>query len=159
MQLRQQVQLCLSQVPCQRKPALRRTDDPSFLLMTDLCRIASKEAVEDFLHRLCDLGWSVKSAEGWLLLDHPIPQPELALPPVFPGEWGCCLQLLSQHPSEDAPPVLLRQLVKAAEMGNDKVEKLCRDWHSHFAALLRQHQPLPAGLLPYLCAAMKEDRP
>lgn len=155
--LRQEVQSCLARISCQRKPALRRTDDPAFLLMTDLPQAASPESVSAFSADLRLRGWTVQETPGWLLLDCPIPPPAHTLPSIFPGEAGCCLWLLCQHPGHGAPPEMIRALAKAAECGPTGVERLCKAWHRQFAALLRQHQALPGGLLPYLCTAIKED--
>lgn len=157
--LRRQVQACLASVPCRRRPALRRTDNPAFLLMTDLPQAASPQDVAAFAEGLRHLGWTVEEAPGWLLLDCPIPAPACPPPESYPGEAGCCAWLLQQHPGGDAPPDMLRALVKAAECGAPQVEQLCKAWHAQLAAMLRQHQPLPGGLLPYLFAAMKEAQP
>lgn len=154
--LRRQVQARLASVPCRRRPALRRTDDPGFLLMTDLPQAASPQDVAAFAQALRHLGWKVEEAPGWLLLDGPIPVPACPAPTSYPGEAGCCAWLLQQHPGGDAPPDMLRALVKAAEQGAPHVERLCSGWHGQLAAMLRRHQPLPGGLLPYLLAAMKE---
>lgn len=155
--LRKEVQAHLAQVPCLRRPALRRTDDPHFLLMTDLPMAAPPQAVAAFAAALRASGWVVQESSGWLLLDCPIPRPTCPLPTAYPGEIGCCLWLLRQHPGGDAPPEMLRALAKAAECGLPQVERLCKAWHGQFAALLRQHQGLPSGLLPYLCAVVKEE--
>lgn len=155
--LRRQVQAHLAKVPAQRKPALRRTDEPDALLTTDLPRIAGPEALAAFTAALEENGWRVRQAPGWLLLDHDVPVPAVEWPQDYPGEWGCCLWLLRQHPEGGAPAEMIRALVKAAEMGPDKVERLCRQWHGEFAACLREHRPLPGGVAPYLCAAMKEE--
>lgn len=155
--LRRAMQAHLAAVPAQRKPALRRTDDPDALLMTDLPRIVPPEAVDAFISAVEAEGWRVRQEPGWMLLDHPVPAPEMVWPEAYPGEWGCCLWLLRQHPGNDAPPAYIRALVKAAEQGQDKVERLCKQWHGEFAALLRERQVLPGGLAPYLAAAMKED--
>lgn len=154
--LRREVQACLACVPCQRKPALRRTDDPAFLLMTDLPQAASPESVAAFTADVRQRGWTVQEIPGWLLLDCPILPPDCPLPATFHGELGCCLWLLRQHPGDTAPPEMIRALVKAAEQSPGHVERLCRAWHGQFAKLLRQHQPLPGGLLPYLCFLTKE---
>lgn len=155
--LRRQVQACLASVPCRRRPALRRTDNPDFLLMTDLPQAASTQDVAAFAEGMRRLGWTVAEIPSWLLLDCPIPAPLCRVPDSYPGETGCCLWILRQHPGGDAPPDMLRALVKAAEQGAPQVEKLCSAWHGQLAAMLRRHQPLPGGLLPYLCAALKEE--
>lgn len=155
--LRREVQALLASVSSQRKPALRRTDDPGALLATDLPGIAQPEAVEAFAAELEAWGWRAWQRDGWLLLDRPVPVPEWAWPEAYPGEWGCCLWLLRLHPGQEAPAGHIRALVKAQEQGREQVERLCRAWHGEFALLLRQHQPLPGGLAPYLCAAMKEE--
>jgi len=155
--LRHQVREHLEALPAQRKPALRRTDDPGALLMTDLPRIAGPEEVAAFIAALEKEGWRAWQEPGWLLLDHDVPVPDRPWPDAFPGEWGCCLRLLRAHPGKDAPREYIRALVKAAEQGNDKVERLCKAWHGEFAARMREHQPLPGGLVPYLLAAMKEE--
>lgn len=155
--LRQEVQACLSTIRCQRKPALRRTDDPDYLLMTDLPQAAMPESVAAFAAALQLRGWAVQEMPGWLLLDHPLPAPAYTLPTDYPGELGCCMWLLRQHPGSAAPPEMLRALAKAAEQGSAQVERLCTAWHRQFAAQLRRHQPLPGGLFPYLCALNKES--
>lgn len=155
--LRRAVQAQLTKVPAQRKPALRRTDDPRALLMCDLPRIASGEAVASFIAALEAEGWRVWQEAGWLLLDHAVPAPEMVWPEDYPGESGCCLWLLRQHPGDGAPEDYIRALVKAAEMGRQRVEWLCGQWHGAFAARLRERQPLPGGLAPYLAKVMKEE--
>lgn len=155
--LRREVQACLCAIPCQRKPALRRTDDPDFLLMTDLPQAAVPESVAAFTAALQPRGWTVRETSGWLLLDRPLPIPAYTLPADYPGEYGCCVWLLRQHPGNAAPPEMLRALAKASEQGSAQVERLCAAWHRQFAAQLRRHQPLPGGLLPYLCALNKES--
>lgn len=155
--LRREVQAKLMSVPASRKPALRRSEDPGALLATDLPGIAKPEAVAAFVAAMEAEGWHVWQKDGWLLLDHAVPMPEWGWPEVYPGEWGCCMWLLRQHLGTEAPAGHIRALVKAAEQGNDKVERLCRAWHEEFAVLLRAHQPLPGGLAPYLRAAMKEE--
>lgn len=155
--LRLQVQQHLAAVPVQRKPALRRTDDAAFLLMTDLPRAASPQAAAAFADELRQSGWTVQETTGWLLLDYPVHPPACPIPSAVHGEASCCLWLLRQHPGSEAPAEMVRALAKAAECGIPHVERLCKAWHAQFATLLRQHQPLPGGLLPYLCAALKED--
>lgn len=155
--LRQAVQRHLANVETQRKPALRRTDDPGALLMCDLPRIADAEAIAAFVQAMEADGWRVWEVPSWLLLDHDVPVPVAEWPQDYPGERGCCAWLLRQHPGGAPAQVYIRALVKAAEQGMDKVEYLCRQWHGEFAALLREHKPLPGGVLPYLCAVIKEE--
>lgn len=155
--LRAQVNAHLWQAQTVRKPALRRTDDPSALLMTDLPRIASEEAVAAFVEAITAEGWRVQCGPDWILLDHDVPVPEAPWPEEYPGETGCCAWLLRQHPGDASAQGYIRALAKAADAGHDKVEQLCRQWHGEFAACLREHRPLPGRLAPYLCAAMKEE--
>jgi len=155
--LRKAAQTCLAGVSVSRKPALRRSDEPDALLATDLPRVADKEAVAAFAAAMEKDGWRVWEKSGWLLLDHDVPAPAWRWPDEYPGEWGCCMWLLKQHPGGDAPAEMIRALVKAAEQGNDKVERLCAQWHGLFAEMLRRRQPLPGALAPYLYAAMKEE--
>ena len=155
--LRQQVQGHLAGVKTARKPALRRTDDPDALLMCDLPRIAEKENMAVFIRAMEADGWRVREIPGWLLLDHDVPVPQAERVDDAPGESGCCAWLLQKHPGDAPAQGHIRALVKAAEQGSDKVERLCRQWHGEFAACLREHKPLPGGVLPYLQAAMKEE--
>ncbi len=155
--LRRAVQAHLTAVPAQRKPALRRTDDPQALLMCDLPCIASGEAVAAFIAALEAEGWRVRQEKGWLLLDHAVPAPEMIWPEEYPGESGCCLWLLRQHPGDAPAEEYIRALVKAAEVGKQRVEWLCAQWHGAFAVRLREQRPLPGGLAPYLASVMKEE--
>ena len=155
--LRQAVQAQLARVPVERKPALRRTDDPRVLLMCDLPRVADEAAVAGFVAALETEGWRIWQEPGWLLLDHAVPVPAVVWPEDYPGESGCCLWLLRQHPGDAAADGYIRALVKAAEVGQQRVEWLCTQWHGEFATRLREHLPLPGGLTPYLAKVMKEE--
>lgn len=155
--LRAQVNALLTQVSTSRKPALRRTDHPDALLMTDLPRIAEDAAVEAFITRLEEDGWRVLREPGWLLLDHPVPVPAAENPAQYPGEWGCCLRILRAKPGMAPAQGYIRALVKAQEEGQARVERLCKQWHGEFAACLREHKALPGALIPYLCAVKKEE--
>jgi len=106
-----------------------------------------------------DRGWRMTLQAGWLLMDAPIPPMEAQPVPPADGEAACCLWLLAHHPSEDIDTLLLRELVKAQDAGKQPLDRLCAVWHRHFAALLRNKRPLPGGLLPYLCRAIKEVQP
>lgn len=154
--LRQQVQESLNSVPVRRKPALRRTDVPDALLATDLPLAADAEAVASFSALMTAQGWRVIQRENWLLLDTDVSAPETIIPKTLRGESGCCISLLLRHPSGDAPAGTIRALVKAAEAGKQPFERLCRQLHAELAAALRRHEPLPGGLLPYLCRAYND---
>ncbi|MGN1019092.1 MAG: hypothetical protein ACI4O7_01860 [Aristaeellaceae bacterium] len=161
--LRRNVQTLLADVPVCRKPALRRSDAPEALLATDLPLAAEDAAVEAFLAAAEDAGWTVIPRGEWLLLDHPVDAPDCPMPERLAGEAGCCLSLLVRHGGDGAPREDIRALVKARDAGGRAVERLCAAWHREWAARLRRREPLPGGLIPYLCRAMtpaaKEDAP
>lgn len=151
--LRQQVQSVLYAVPARRKSALRRADAADALFATDLPLIAEADGVCTFIADMEQRGWTVVERNGWLLLDTAVPTPEYAVPTAPAGECGCCISLLLRH-MEDAPAEdHIRAVVKAADAGKQPFERLCGQLHGAFAVQLRQHQPLPGKLLPYLCAA------
>ena len=151
--LRQQVQSVLYAVPASRKPALRRADAADALFATDLPLIAEADGVRTFIADMEERGWRVSERNGWLLLDAAVPVPEYTVPTAPAEECGCCISLLLRH-MEDAPAAdHIRAVVKAADAGKQPFERLCGQLHGTFAAQLRQHQPLPGKLLPYLCAA------
>ena len=153
--LRQQVQSVLYAVPASRKPALRRADAADALFATDLPLIAESDAVQGFIADMEQRGWTLHERNGWLLLDAAVPVPEYAVPTAPAGECGCCISLLLRH-MDDAPVEdHIRAVVKAADAGKQPFERFCGQLHGEFAAQLRQHQPLPGKLLPYLCAAYK----
>lgn len=156
--LRQSAAALLQAVPTHRKPALRRSDDPQALLATDLPLAADADAVARFVRAAEAEGWTVRPSKGWLLLDHPVPVPMTDACRVIDGEAGCCVSLLLRHPGGEACAEDVRELVKAQEAGGDRVERLCARWHGEWAARLRLHQPLPAGLLPYLLAACQPSK-
>ena len=159
--LRRGMQTLLAAVPVRRKPALRRSDAPEALLATDLPLAAEDAAVADFTALAEKAGWTVMRRGDWLLLDHPVDAPDCPVPAELPGEAGCCLSLLVRHGGDDAPAEDIRTLVKALDAGGNALERLCAAWHRDWAARLRRHEPLPGGLIPYLCGAItrvtKED--
>ena len=161
--LRREMQSLLSAVPVRRKPALRRSDAPEALLATDLPLAAEEAAVADFTALAENAGWTVLRRGDWLLMDHSVDAPDCPVPAELPGEAGCCLSLLLRHGGDDAPEEDIRALVKARDAGSAALERLCAAWHRDWAARLRRREPLPGGLIPYLCGAMtpvtKEDAP
>ena len=161
--LRRKMQALLAAVPVRRKPTLRRSDAPEALLATDLPLAAEEGTVEAFTAAAEEAGWTVMRRGDWLLLDHPVDTPDCPVPDRFTGEAGCCLSLLLRHGGGDAPAEDIRALVKALDAGETALERLCAAWHRDWAARLRRHEPLPGGLIPYLCGAItrvtKEDAP
>lgn len=151
--LRQQVQSVLYAVPANRRPALRRADAEDALFATDLPLIAEADSVCAFIADMEQRGWTVDERNGWLLLDAAVPVPEHAVPTAPAGECGGCISLLLRHPENAPAEEHIRAVVKAADAGKQPFERLCGQLHGEFAAQLRQHQPLPGKLLPYLCAA------
>ncbi len=151
--LRQQVQSVLYAVHAKRKPALRRADAADALFATDLPLVAEVDAIQGFIADIDKRGWRVSERNGWLLLDAAVPAPEYVVPTAPAGECGCCISLLLRH-KDDAPAEdYIRAVVKAADAGRQPFERLCEQLHGEFAEQLRQHQPLPGKLLPYLCCA------
>ena len=151
--LRAQVQSVLYAVPAKRKPALRRSDAPDALFATDLPMIAEEEAVRAFAEDMEKQGWTVRELNGWVTLDAPVPVPDCIIPTSPAGECSCCISLLLRHREEAPAQTYIRVVAKAAEAGKLPFERLCAQLHGEFAVRLREHQPLPGGLLPYLCHA------
>lgn len=156
--LRAEAAALLSACPTRRRPALRRSDDPTFLLATDLPLAAEAAVAEAFTHQMEAQGWRIVPRGGWLLMDHALPMPADPGLATAPGEMGCALWLLRRHPGGEAPADALRALVKAAEAGPGPLERLCREWHAAWAEALRRHITLPGGLAPYLAAAIDKQR-
>lgn len=162
---RQAVQTLLQGIPTRRKPALRRSDDPNALLATDLPLVAQAQAVERFCELCCQQGWRVWTSGEWLLLDYAVPAPLCSaeeaqrLLAATQGDIHACLSLLLRHPEGgEVPPEMLRTLLKAEEAGIQPLNRFCRTLHGQLAEQLRLRQPLPDGLLPYLCHAAKKER-
>ena len=151
--LRKQVQSVLYAVSAKRKPALRRSDAANALFATDLTLIAEADAVTTFRAELERLGWSICERDGWLTLDAPVPAPVCNVPAVMTGECGCCISLLLRHPDHAPAEDEIRAVTKAADAGIQPFERVCAQLHADFAVRLRQRQPLPGALLPYLCHA------
>jgi len=156
-ELRRQVTCALNEMPASRKPALRRSDSPDALLATDLPLVADREAVEAFAARLTAQGWRVlPGSNGWLLLDADVPVPQVVGDFHPQGEAACCISILQRHPGNGDAREKIRALVKAAEAGKQPLERLCAALHGDLAAMLRQHEPLPGELLPYLYRAVQD---
>lgn len=155
--LRAEVNALLEQIEVRRKPALRRSDSAGALLATDLPLAADESAVEAFVMSAEDCGWHVRQADnGWLLLDKPVPVPDVAMPSKMAGECGCCLSLLLRHPEDGDASELIREVVRAEEAGKTPFRRFCTALHNRLAAMLRLHQPLPGGLTPYLVHACRK---
>lgn len=152
--LRRQMATLLAACPACRKPALRRSDSPGYLLATDLPLAAEAADVSAFQAAAEAAGWHVAAQAGWLLLDHPLPPPVDSGRQTGPGEVGCVLWLARLHPQGGAPEADIRALAKAVESGDGAVERLCRSWHRQWAARLRCGEALPGGLAPYLSQAL-----
>lgn len=152
--LRAEVNALLSETQVRRKPALRRSDTPYALLATDLPFTTEERLVEDFIASAEAAGWTISRADnGWLLLDKPVPVPDVDANKTATGECGCCLSLLARHPDDGDAEELIRAVVRAEEAGIVAFGRFCTALHSHLAALLRQHLPLPGTLRPYLIHA------
>lgn len=148
--LRAGVNAVLAETAVRRSPALRRSDTPDALLATDLPFAADAEAVVEFIARMTADGWRVWPAvNGWLLLDTEVPVPAGGVC-TAEGECACCISLLQRHPDSGEAKEEIRALVKAAEAGAQAFERYCEQLHHRLAARLRQHEPLPGVLLPYL---------
>ena len=150
------MQSVLYGVPAQRKPALRRADAADALLATDLPLVAEETAVAAFRQKMADVGWRTELRNGWLVLDATIPVPEYVIPAKLEGECGCCISILMRHRDDVSAEEHIRAIVKAADAGKQPLEKRCAQLHGELAARLRQHQPLPGALLPYLCNAYQK---
>jgi len=150
--LRGMLRPLLEAVPTQHAPTLRRCDDPSALLATNLPFLADESAVLDFIHSAETQGWMVTPRNGWLLLDHDVSILDMPVPDAPRGEIGCLISLLVRHPQDTSPcQDELRALVKSAEVSAEALEQLCGQLHRQWAEKLRRHTPLPGGLLPCLC--------
>ena len=149
--LRRELRLMLEDIPSSRKPSVRRCEHPDALLAVNLPFIADEAAIAQFTRTAQEQGWTVTASGGWLLLDHPVPVPDAPQPLHFGGEAGCLLSLLMRHSDESAPCAAdIRALAKAAEESPAAVNRLCAAMHRDWAVRLRNHQPLPGGLAPYL---------
>lgn len=152
--LRAEANALLAAAQTRRRPALRRSDAPHALLATDLPFAADDAAVADFATRAQAAGWRVQQAQnGWLLLDHDVPVPRAAIPDCPKGACGRCISLLQRHPEEGDAGAWIRRIVIAQDAGEQAFVRLCTQLHQELAAMLRRHQPLPGGLLPYLAEA------
>lgn len=152
--LRRELLTLLEKTPCSRPPTLRRCKSDQALLATNLPFIAVPDAVAAFCEECRALGWTVTESGGWLLLDHPVPAPESSVPDTLSGECGRLISLLVRHPHDDAPcSGEIRMIAKACEDSPDTVRRVCEELHGQWAVRLRRHEPLPGGLLPYLCFA------
>ena len=155
--MRDELRLLMADIPARRPPALRRSDAPDMLLATDLPLLTGMDALAVFLSRLDAADWRYRIQGQWLLLDHEPPVPPVCPGPLH-GEAACVALLLEKHPGGGSDPELLRRLLKAAEQGPRKTEPLMEQLHGRLAGMLRQKQPLPDGLLPYIRYAAQAER-
>ena len=119
--LRQECQIAAAVLSLPRPMALRRSLSEEALLSTDLPTFAAPEQVEAFVNTLTAMGWHCTPAKGWLDLDKPIPRPPSVPTGTASGELGCCISLLTVHPSDVCDSVALRKLAKAEEAGQREV--------------------------------------
>lgn len=158
--MRRELREALNTCRVSRPAVLRRSDRPDMLLACDLPTVAEEAEVTAFIYTEEEQGWTVRCEAGWLLLDKPIPVP--AWPEARPqasGEAANVISLLERHRNENEDLIAVRAVVKAAEAGPQKLERLCRQLHGDWAERLRMDRPLPGALLPYLYEAVKEEIP
>ena len=158
--LRGELNALLEEIPCRRRPALRRAAQPEWLFATDLPQAAEAPALDAFTLRAEAAGWRWAPAQGWLLLAR---LPDWGEPPGLPalpaGEAGSLLSLLARHPSGETEPAPLFDLLKASEEGAAALETCCARLHALAAGRLRLRQPLPGGLAAALkCLLAQCDR-
>ena len=153
--LRREAEAVLLSAAAVRRPALRRALPPEWLLATDLPQLAEEGTVAAMCSALEQRGWRTHLSGGWLLLDCLPPLPRGAQPQLT-GEAACVAELLRRHPSDLQDRAALRQLLKASEQGMSALEKVCAALHRQYAQALRQHQPLPGALLPWLLEILWE---
>ena len=153
-QLRRDLLAFLRDIPCSRTPTLRRCRHDGALLATNLPFIAQPDDVRRFADACRLRGWTVSESDGWLLLDHAVTPPDSPIPDTLSGEVGCLISLLIRHPQDHAPcDDAIRALAKACEESPAVTDRLCAALHDDWAQRLRKREPLPGGLLPYLCFA------
>ena len=147
---RAQLQTALAEVPSQRKPFLRRSLRADALLTTDLPCVAAEADIADFVSRLRAQGWRVEALGNYLELTPTLHPPLCTETPA----WGAdrvelrrLYSLLERHPEGAATEAEILAFLTLCRA-------LCRDC----AERLRNHAPLPGGLLPYAAGAlMKEE--
>ena len=158
---RVQVQTALMEAPVQRKPFLRRSLRADALLTTDLPCVAAEADIADFAARLRAQGWRVEALGNYLELTPALHPPVCMETPA----WGAdrvelrrLYSLLERHPEGTATEAEILAFLKAEEAGERALETLCRALCRDCAERLRNHAPLPGGLLPYAAGAlMKEE--
>ncbi|MDO4483038.1 MAG: hypothetical protein Q4C54_00990 [Clostridia bacterium] len=137
---REQLRMLMAQAGFHRRPALKRCQDPDYLMATDFPAAASEEQTEVFVHSLQNHGWLCTRKGNWLFLDkesYELPNPPV--PDTIPaGEIGCCISLLQRHMSDCGDIRLVRLLMKTADESAQKTEALCLVWHREWAAGLRR---------------------
>ena len=137
-----------------RPPVIRRSDEPEWMLATDLPGLTSEEGLNRFCEHVTASGWRHQRRGDWLLLDHLGALPTAGRPEgKITGEAASVISLLERHPDSAMDEKLLRMIAKRAEEGEAALENLCRSLHRDLAGRLRRGEALPGMLLPYLYAA------
>ena len=140
----------LSETGARRRPVLRRSLAPGALYATDLPAAAAETEKQRFCRKAAEAGWTVREADGWLLLDRPVSEPPAGW---FTGAFGpearCCASLIRRgkmrgDTADGDGQRAARQLIKAAEEGDGALEKVCRSLHAEWAERLRKGVALPA---------------
>lgn len=159
--LRAQLNAAMSACCPSRRPALRHAGCEGWLLCSDVPQLVQADALHALCAQLHANGWRTAQLKGWLYFDKPVPVPQADPQSLLPGEAGCVASLLRRHPGAAPCDEAIRTLCCAYDKGPVHVERCCRQLHSELAARLRQHQPLPGGLLPYIirAARQKEETP
>ena len=156
-QARSDLRSMMAELPALRAPAIRRSDESGWMLATDLPGLTSEEALNVFCQTLSSHGWQYLRRGDWLLLDNLALLPTVGRPDALTaeGETGAVISLLERHPGSLSDDLLLRLIAKRAEEGTASLETFCSGLHRDLARRLRDHTDLPAGLLPYLYAAIE----
>ena len=142
--IRQELLQAFAEENLPRTPFLRRSDDPSWLLVSDWPRLS--RTVPELLSRP---GWRWEVRDGLLWMDNLPEKPERHPQVQAAGETGCLLSLLRRHPRGTEEPVMIRRLLKLMDSPKQERERGMARVHGELAERLRLRQPLP-DLLPWL---------
>lgn len=147
-ELRKELLEAISALPFDRVPIIRRSNNPNYLLTSDLPLHIPKNVLDAFIRKMTEDGWTVTiTGNNWIEVDKKLIYKIGGT--ISGNEASCCARLLEKHPGNADEHKTERDILKAKDA--NKLEECCRSLHRSWAEALRRGDELPRIDISIFC--------